>query len=105
MPKASLLTATTTQFFEPFGVEWGHNIPLLARSSVSKHTKLQPPLPGHLPLGKPEGDPNTFKLLVPMRAMPFLLDSEADGAARRQAWLQAQVSNLGAKSRVTQRRT
>ncbi len=30
----------------------GHNIPLLARSSVSKHTKLQTPLPGLLPLGQ-----------------------------------------------------
>lgn len=31
------------------------NIPLLARSSVSKHTEIQPPLPGRLPLGNPKG--------------------------------------------------
>ncbi|KAF6839757.1 binuclear zinc transcription factor [Colletotrichum plurivorum] len=31
------------------------NIPLLARSSVSKHTEVQPPLPGRLPLGNPKG--------------------------------------------------
>ncbi|KAK1674563.1 hypothetical protein BDP55DRAFT_612092, partial [Colletotrichum godetiae] len=27
------------------------NIPLLARTSISKHTEIQPPLPGRLPLG------------------------------------------------------
>ncbi|KAI0481218.1 hypothetical protein GGR56DRAFT_310445 [Xylariaceae sp. FL0804] len=32
-----------------------HNIPLLARSRVSRHSKRQPPLPGRLPLGKPMG--------------------------------------------------
>lgn len=32
-----------------------HNIPLLARSSVSRHSKIQPPLPGRLPLGNPVG--------------------------------------------------
>ncbi|GKT95575.1 binuclear zinc transcription factor [Colletotrichum tofieldiae] len=31
------------------------NIPLLARSSISKHTEIQPPLPGRLPLGNPKG--------------------------------------------------
>ncbi|KAL0930949.1 binuclear zinc transcription factor [Colletotrichum truncatum] len=31
------------------------NIPLLARSSISKHTEVQPPLPGRLPLGNPRG--------------------------------------------------
>ena len=34
----------------------GHNIPLLARSSVSSHSKIQPPLPGRLPLKKPIGN-------------------------------------------------
>ena len=33
----------------------GHNIPLFARSKVSRHTKMQPPLPGRLPLGNPIG--------------------------------------------------
>lgn len=32
-----------------------HNIPLLARSSISNHTEIQPPLPGRLPLGRPQG--------------------------------------------------
>ncbi|KAI1378343.1 hypothetical protein F4677DRAFT_443557 [Hypoxylon crocopeplum] len=31
------------------------NIPLLARSKISRHSKVQPPLPGLLPLGKPVG--------------------------------------------------
>ena len=34
----------------------GHNIPLLARSSVSAHSKVQPPLPGRLPLRNPLGN-------------------------------------------------
>ncbi|KAH9884481.1 hypothetical protein F4778DRAFT_800107 [Xylariomycetidae sp. FL2044] len=40
-----------------FGNSDFHNIPLLARSRISRHTKIQPPLPGRLPLGKPTGDP------------------------------------------------
>ncbi|KAI1661952.1 hypothetical protein F4813DRAFT_346394 [Daldinia decipiens] len=32
-----------------------HNIPLLARSMISRHSEVQPPLPGRLPLGKPMG--------------------------------------------------
>lgn len=31
------------------------NIPLLARSPISKHTQMSSPLPGRLPLGKPLG--------------------------------------------------
>lgn len=31
------------------------NIPLLARSKISRHSQVQPPLPGRLPLGKPMG--------------------------------------------------
>ncbi|OLN87976.1 putative transcriptional regulatory protein C1683.13c-like protein 1 [Colletotrichum chlorophyti] len=31
------------------------NIPLLARSSISRHTEIQSPLPGRLPLGNPKG--------------------------------------------------
>src|SRR3569833_3970473 len=34
----------------------GHNIPPLARSSVSAHSKVQPPLPGRLPLRNPLGN-------------------------------------------------
>lgn len=33
----------------------GHGIPLVARASTSRHTKMQPPLPGRLPLGAPQG--------------------------------------------------
>ncbi|KAL7626208.1 hypothetical protein AAE478_002978 [Parahypoxylon ruwenzoriense] len=32
-----------------------HNIPLLARCTISRHSQVQPPLPGRLPLGKPVG--------------------------------------------------
>lgn len=39
------------------GLQISHNIPLLARSSVSRHTQPQPPLPGRLPLGNPVGKP------------------------------------------------
>ncbi|TLD33364.1 hypothetical protein PspLS_00366 [Pyricularia sp. CBS 133598] len=33
----------------------GYNIPLLARTSLANHAKVQSPLPGYLPLGKPVG--------------------------------------------------
>lgn len=32
-----------------------HAIPLLARSAVSRHEAVPPPLPGRLPLGRPQG--------------------------------------------------
>ncbi|KAI8959758.1 hypothetical protein F5Y11DRAFT_289236 [Daldinia sp. FL1419] len=38
-----------------FRTQISHNIPLLARSKISRHSKVQPPLPGRLPLGKPIG--------------------------------------------------
>ncbi|KAI1393550.1 fungal-specific transcription factor domain-containing protein [Hypoxylon trugodes] len=38
-----------------FTTHLAHNIPLLARSKISRHSNLQPPLPGRLPLGKPLG--------------------------------------------------
>ncbi|KAK7751636.1 hypothetical protein SLS62_006462 [Diatrype stigma] len=37
------------------GTQMSNNIPLLARSRVSRHTAVQPPLPGRLPLGNPVG--------------------------------------------------
>ncbi|KAK4238570.1 transcriptional activator protein acu-15 [Achaetomium macrosporum] len=33
-----------------------HGIPLVARGSTSRHTRVQPPLPGRLPLGAPQGN-------------------------------------------------
>ncbi|KAI1213052.1 fungal-specific transcription factor domain-containing protein [Annulohypoxylon truncatum] len=42
---------------DEFGTQISHNIPLLARSSVSRHSQVQPPLPGRLPLGNPVGQP------------------------------------------------
>ncbi|KAI6512870.1 hypothetical protein MCOR10_009546 [Pyricularia oryzae] len=36
----------------------GYNIPLLARTSLANHAKVQSPLPGYLPLGKPMGQSN-----------------------------------------------
>ncbi|KAI1483984.1 hypothetical protein F4774DRAFT_405186 [Daldinia eschscholtzii] len=38
-----------------FRIQITHNIPLLARSKISRHSQVQPPLPGRLPLGKPMG--------------------------------------------------
>ncbi|CAJ2506186.1 Uu.00g003160.m01.CDS01 [Anthostomella pinea] len=40
---------------EGFCGQLSQNIPLLARSKISRHSKVQPPLPGRLPLGKPVG--------------------------------------------------
>ncbi|KAI1085784.1 fungal-specific transcription factor domain-containing protein [Whalleya microplaca] len=40
---------------EDFTSNITHNIPLLARSKISRHSEVQPPLPGRLPLGKPMG--------------------------------------------------
>ncbi|RYP07292.1 hypothetical protein DL764_002607 [Monosporascus ibericus] len=37
------------------GAQMSNNIPLLARSGISRHTDVQPPLPGRLPLGRPVG--------------------------------------------------
>ncbi|KAI1467149.1 uncharacterized protein F4812DRAFT_431399 [Daldinia caldariorum] len=39
-----------------FRTQITHNIPLLARSKISRHSQVQPPLPGRLPLGKPMGE-------------------------------------------------
>ncbi|KAH8673956.1 hypothetical protein BX600DRAFT_509177 [Xylariales sp. PMI_506] len=38
------------------------NIPLLARSNVSRHSEVQPPLPGRLPLGRPQGKVSLYKM-------------------------------------------
>ncbi|KAI1417768.1 fungal-specific transcription factor domain-containing protein [Hypoxylon sp. FL1857] len=38
-----------------FRTQVSHNIPLLARSKISRHSEVQPPLPGRLPLGNPVG--------------------------------------------------
>ncbi|KAI0840554.1 hypothetical protein F5Y06DRAFT_243039 [Hypoxylon sp. FL0890] len=38
-----------------FRAQVSHNIPLLARTKISRHSGVQPPLPGRLPLGKPVG--------------------------------------------------
>ncbi|KAI0180371.1 hypothetical protein GGR52DRAFT_240829 [Hypoxylon sp. FL1284] len=40
---------------DEFSLQVTHNIPLVARSSISRHSGVQPPLPGRLPLGKPVG--------------------------------------------------
>ncbi|KAI1768723.1 fungal-specific transcription factor domain-containing protein [Hypoxylon sp. FL1150] len=40
---------------EDFNTQISQNIPLVARSTISRHSKVQPPLPGRLPLGKPVG--------------------------------------------------
>ncbi|OTA66608.1 hypothetical protein K449DRAFT_391053 [Hypoxylon sp. EC38] len=38
-----------------FRTQISHNIPILARSKISRHSGVQPPLPGRLPLGNPVG--------------------------------------------------
>ncbi len=64
----------------------GHNIPLLARSSVSKHTKLQAPLPGLLPLGQQGGGARSASsheyMGVPWWARATPPDEEDMGTAR-----------------------
>ncbi|KAI0887468.1 uncharacterized protein GGS22DRAFT_157229 [Annulohypoxylon maeteangense] len=49
--------STLDNLNDEFKVQVSHNIPLLARSSVSRHSQVQPPLPGRLPLGNPVGKP------------------------------------------------
>ncbi|CAM1502897.1 Fc.00g076730.m01.CDS01 [Cosmosporella sp. VM-42] len=51
---ASVRMPSLTKYRDVFGGA-NSNIPLLARSSVSKHTEVQPVLPGRLPLGNPKG--------------------------------------------------
>ncbi|KAK1980854.1 hypothetical protein LZ30DRAFT_658598 [Colletotrichum cereale] len=60
------------------------NIPLLARSSISKHTEMQPPLPGRLPLGNPKGTAYEHSLTgvdyehnMTMQANCFSLDTKS----------------------------
>ncbi|RYP79748.1 hypothetical protein DL770_006537 [Monosporascus sp. CRB-9-2] len=40
---------------EVLGAQVSNNIPMLARSRISRHTDVQPPLPGRLPLERPVG--------------------------------------------------
>lgn len=52
---ACIRLPTLSKYREAFGLN--PNIPLLARSSVAKHTEILPVLPGRLPLGNPKGTP------------------------------------------------
>lgn len=47
------------------------SIPLLARSSISKHTEMSPPLPGRLPLGMPKGNrrPTNLRMSKPLGSL------------------------------------
>lgn len=52
----NIITDVEIPWFDKYAQEptpCGHNIPLLARSSVSRHSRVQPPLPGRLPLNNP----------------------------------------------------
>lgn len=51
---ATVRISALSKYREFFG-EYSTNIPLLARSSVSKHSTISPVLPGKLPLGNPQG--------------------------------------------------
>ncbi|KAJ4304032.1 hypothetical protein N0V88_001637 [Collariella sp. IMI 366227] len=50
----------------------GHSIPLVARGAISRHTKMQTPLPGRLPLGEPQGVPSTFSEVPPVTCSGFV---------------------------------
>lgn len=54
-------TVNMPWFMEMANSEWSSNIPLLARSAVSRHSNVAPVLPGRLPLGNPQGK------VVPMK--------------------------------------
>lgn len=61
--------------FGSSNVSHGHGVPLVARVSTSRHTKVQPPLPGRLPLGAPQG---TIQHPDPV---PFVVCSNFVGAS------------------------
>ncbi|KAK2592529.1 hypothetical protein QQS21_009774 [Conoideocrella luteorostrata] len=53
--KSVLKLPTLEKYRGSFGPSPNSNIPLISRSSVSRHTKITPVLPGRLPLNKPQG--------------------------------------------------
>lgn len=67
----------------------GHSIPLVARGAISRHTKMQTPLPGRLPLGEPQGVPSTFSEVPPVTCSGFVCPDphsatdETDGPASK----------------------
>ena len=62
--------STSFDFLPTVGGEkaTGHGVPLVVRGSISRHSKVQPPLPGRLPLGAPQGRTT----LVPGAISPVL---------------------------------
>lgn len=54
---ASSIKLTNLGKYQKMFDQCSSTIPLLARSKISKHTQVAPPLPGRLPLGNPVGNP------------------------------------------------
>ncbi|KAL7795775.1 binuclear zinc transcription factor [Trichoderma ceciliae] len=67
---SSLRLPSLSKYRDLFGGP-ASNIPRLARSSVSKHTEMSPPLPGRLPLGTPKGvkRPSGLRMSKPLASL------------------------------------
>lgn len=67
---SSLKLPSLSKYRDLFGGP-ASSIPLLARSSISKHTEMSPPLPGRLPLGMPKGNrrPAGLKMNKPLSSL------------------------------------
>lgn len=74
--------------------EWTSNIPLLARSSVSKHTSVAPVLPGKLPLGNPLG-----KAIPEANSDTYLVSRGTDATVKKLINSDCYQPMLGAVSR------
>lgn len=74
--------------------EWTSAIPLLARSSVSRHTSVAPVLPGKLPLGNPMG-----KAVPEGSGDPYLVPRGTDATVKKLINSDCYQPMLGAVSR------
>ncbi|KAK6069618.1 hypothetical protein SCUP234_10531 [Seiridium cupressi] len=74
-----------------------HNIPLLTRSQTSKHSPRQPPLPGRLPLGNPQGNINNSTIRECGIGFGYTIKDNGQGAVieENSADKQRQKSLLG----------
>lgn len=67
------------------------NIPLLARSSIGRHTEMSPVLPGKLPLGNPKGRMRPSNLML---HSPHVAPPDEEQTAQFQAMLGAVTRNI-----------
>ena len=84
-------------------VSHGHGVPLVARVSTSRHTKMQSPLPGRLPLGAPQGtiqrpDPIPFTVCSNFVGGSPALD-ETDGPASKRMRTSARAFGDGSAAK------